>query len=349
MKFTKKYDSILTKEYLQQKYVVERLGPYKIANEVGCTPHTIYKYLKTHQIKQEVRNISVREKETYNLLTTIKIIDKRKNGCNIWLCKCSCGNLTKVDSGQLNNGNVKSCGCNKRRKGIDNPNWKGFENISGNLFQSIRGCARNRRIEFNVSIEEINDLFQQQNGTCALSGLDIHLIPHKETASLDRVDSSKAYTVDNIQWLHKDVNKIKSDLSISQFYYYCQLVSNPLIPNIKLQTNIIYCSFWKNILYNANKRNKDFTISKEDAIEIYNNQNGICYITGIPITLPLNFKEFRNKTFTASLDRINNAEGYYLSNIKWCHKDINQSRKDLDINYYKYLCNLVTNKRKETI
>lgn len=33
-----------------------------------------------------------------------------------WLCKCDCGNLRFVDSGDLKNGRAKSCGCKNREK-----------------------------------------------------------------------------------------------------------------------------------------------------------------------------------------------------------------------------------------
>ena len=36
-------------------------------------------------------------------------------------------------------------------------------------------------------------------------------------ASLDRIDSSKGYLVDNIEWVHKDVNKAKMALSKEDF------------------------------------------------------------------------------------------------------------------------------------
>ena len=38
------------------------------------------------------------------------------------------------------------------------------------------------------------------------------------TASLDRIDSKKGYTIDNIQWVHKDVNKMKMDLQEEDFF-----------------------------------------------------------------------------------------------------------------------------------
>ena len=39
-----------------------------------------------------------------------------------------------------------------------------------------------------------------------------------KTASLDRIDSSKGYTEDNIQWVHKDVNQMKMDLPEQRFF-----------------------------------------------------------------------------------------------------------------------------------
>ena len=44
------------------------------------------------------------------------------------------------------------------------------------------------------------------------------------TASLDRIDSNKGYVTDNIQWVHKDINYMKSDLDEQQFIHYCRLV-----------------------------------------------------------------------------------------------------------------------------
>ena len=44
------------------------------------------------------------------------------------------------------------------------------------------------------------------------------------TASLDRIDNTKGYTQDNVQWVHKDINRIKSDLSQEYFLTLCKTV-----------------------------------------------------------------------------------------------------------------------------
>lgn len=74
-------------------------------------------------------------------------------------------------------------------------------------------------------------MFLQQNRKCALSGIDIDFKKGNDvkrglqTASLDRIDSSKGYIVGNVQWVHKDINFMKGTLSNNQFLELCNLVS----------------------------------------------------------------------------------------------------------------------------
>ena len=44
------------------------------------------------------------------------------------------------------------------------------------------------------------------------------------TASLDRIDSSKGYIKGNVQWVHKEFNKMKLDLLDKEFIDICKLV-----------------------------------------------------------------------------------------------------------------------------
>lgn len=46
----------------------------------------------------------------YNMLTVLRRLPNRGNNA-VWECRCDCGNITKVTSGNLKNGSVKSCGC----------------------------------------------------------------------------------------------------------------------------------------------------------------------------------------------------------------------------------------------
>jgi hypothetical protein len=70
------------------------------------------------------------------------------------------------------------------------------------------------------------DLYLKQERICALTGLPIKLGTVNEiSASLDRIDSTRGYTLDNVQWVHKDINRMKGDLTPERFLELCQLVA----------------------------------------------------------------------------------------------------------------------------
>ena len=52
--------------------------------------------------------------QTFSRLTAIEPTDRRKSSAVIWLCRCSCGNITEVSRADLVKGNSVSCGCWKR-------------------------------------------------------------------------------------------------------------------------------------------------------------------------------------------------------------------------------------------
>ena len=99
--------------------------------------------------------------------------------------------------------------------------------LNNQYWNSIRGGAKHRGLEFNITKEYIIDLYLTQNKKCKLSGLDILLCNEREqrTASLDRIDSTKGYVVGNVQWVLSDVNIMKLAMTEEEFFYWCKLVS----------------------------------------------------------------------------------------------------------------------------
>jgi len=111
-------------------------------------------------------------------------------------------------------------------------NRKGYKDISGSYWYIIRDRAKRYNYEFNLDIKYIWNLYIKQNKKCRLSGLYIKfedIITAKgkcdRTASLDRIDSNKGYIKGNVQWVHKDVNKMKQDLDENIFIKLCQMIA----------------------------------------------------------------------------------------------------------------------------
>jgi len=48
----------------------------------------------------------------------------------------------------------------------------------------------------------------------------------QQTASLDRIDSSRGYEIGNIQWVHLITNQMKQALDESEFVEWCKDISN---------------------------------------------------------------------------------------------------------------------------
>jgi hypothetical protein len=142
----------------------------------------------------------------------------------IWDCTCDCGERRLVDKDNVLNGTSQGCrSCAAIRiQGNGNPNWKGFENIPGSYFCGIVDGAKARNIPVSLTIEQTQKLWEDSKGVCALSGISIEM---GKTASLDRIDSGKGYSEGNLQWVHKDVNRMKNHFPQGYFISICKKIA----------------------------------------------------------------------------------------------------------------------------
>ena len=74
----------------------------------------------------------------FGMLTVVKIDSKDKFGRYKWLCKCDCGNMSIVQSGNLKNKTTKSCGCKLKKPSSNRRNYNGFTFGRLNVISSER-------------------------------------------------------------------------------------------------------------------------------------------------------------------------------------------------------------------
>jgi hypothetical protein len=113
------------------------------------------------------------------------------------------------------------------RKEFGRKTWTGHGEIHGTFWGRVHSNAALRKLKVEVSIEQAWHLFQKQKGKCALSGLPLKFgatMKQETTASLDRIDSTKHYTLDNIQWVHKTINLMKKSMNEKDFIGFCKAV-----------------------------------------------------------------------------------------------------------------------------
>jgi hypothetical protein len=185
--------------------------------------------------------------QKFERLTVLGPSGKDKNGKTLYFCYCSCGNYTEIRGADIKNGATRSCGCYNIHRCAErlrlhmqkavNARRKFVGDISGEFWSHIVRNAATRDIPLQVTKEDAWEQFKKQKGKCAPTGTVLKLNPlakfrGQNTASLDRINSSKAYTKMNIQWLHKDVNMMKRHLSNEEFVEICrQVVTHDLSRN----------------------------------------------------------------------------------------------------------------------
>lgn len=174
----------------------------------------------------------------YGLLVVLRYLRLNKHHNKIWECQCDCGNIHNVTTNCLNRGHTTSCGCmgyrsgNRRKEQIHN--YSGYQDITGSKWNSIVNNAKIRGLEFNITKEQVWDIYEQQNKNCYFSGVPISF--QDRTASIDRLDSTDGYNIENIVLVHKDINRMKSNFTIKSFIKMCKNVVNN-IPNIDILIN----------------------------------------------------------------------------------------------------------------
>lgn len=156
---------------------------------------------------------------SYGQLTVLSETDKTVGGRRV-LCRCSCGTEKLFFWGNVLRGHTKSCGCSHRKSGKARHDWTGYGDISGSYWYRVTSRESKKG---DATIEDAWRIFQDQLGLCALSGTKLSF--KEKTASLDRIDSSKGYDVDNIQWVHKDINRMKNAFDQDYFLAMCRRIT----------------------------------------------------------------------------------------------------------------------------
>lgn len=104
------------------------------------------------------------------MLTVIsRTANKTANGQWRWLCVCDCGQQTSVNTGNLQCGRTKSCGCLNKRRGASSPNFKHGIAIA-------KGTAEHKRYQrecydrhkYKLEPAHKQALLEKQNGGCAI-------------------------------------------------------------------------------------------------------------------------------------------------------------------------------------
>lgn len=208
------------------------------------------------------------------------------------------------------------------------------------LFSSARQRARKKSLEFKITQEDIKYLLDTTK-ECPLRKTPFERgknhIPNDNSASIDRIDSTKGYLKDNIQIISYRANIIKSDTNLELFE---KIINN--LKNYKVNKHTIDDNTRKNIIeerqidyqncintlrgnriknlerfliYSAKRRAKknklEFNIDENYLKSIFP-LNNRCPITGEKFSIGIKAQ----LQSSATLDRIDSTNGYIKGNVQ---------------------------------
>lgn len=169
------------------------------------------------------------------MLKIIEEISHKKR--RMYVTQCDCGKQEVKRKDWVLSGRTTSCkSCSAKRTAANFPmpvRKTGYGELSGTHFLAIKHGALRRDIPFELTPKQLWELYETQRGLCALTNLPITLnrsIKNNNvnwevvTASLDRIDSKDSYNIGNVQWAHKDINRLKNNYTLEELLYWSKLL-----------------------------------------------------------------------------------------------------------------------------
>jgi hypothetical protein len=190
--------------------------------------------------KKDYTNLKV------NRLTFIKATNKKSGGKIVWELLCECGNITYAIVYKVTSGRTKSCGCYAlqvaskiaTKRGLANRKYPPIISSARRVWEYYKDgcdfetffklsqlscdyCGRKPYRIFNIGSKqrksECTSDFQKTEGNFIYNGLD-------------RIDSSKTHTPDNVVPCCWDCNDMKKDRTRDEFISHIKRIHTHLTP-----------------------------------------------------------------------------------------------------------------------
>jgi hypothetical protein len=275
-----------------------------------------------------------------------------------WTARCDCGNQISRPTNQITSGNIKSCGC----LNIDQ-NYKKIDKMMAVRRKYDPVTASARRVwkrylyhdkECNLSFPEWLSLSQGNCHYCGI-GPSTHFNYFKvkssrgsQTASkngefvyngLDRLDSGRAHTIDNVVTCCSLCNRNKSDLSVEDFLAKINTLKvrkfTPLkLEKLQIDNNYLATSI-RSIFYNY-KKDSDLELE-----EFYYLSQLDCYYCGKSKTNNFSYCRSCNRSSLEAkeksvvtyngIDRVDSDKGHTKDNVVPCCRECNFGKSKMSL------------------
>lgn len=174
---------------------------------------------------RSVRKFEEEKGKRYNYLTVLSeskpVVSSSGNKSRRWLFECECGKRKVLSPSNVFNGSTKSCGCKKKQLTTKAINKYYESKYKYPVERRMLSSYKKHGKDFNLSLSEFVKLV---NSNCGYCGVKPHKVRFNKTKSrskklngIDRVDSSRGYSVDNTVPCCTDCNIAKGSKSRVEF------------------------------------------------------------------------------------------------------------------------------------
>ncbi len=286
--------------------------------------------------------------QKFHKLTVLQDAGLKKTGLetksrSYSICQCDCGKIVTVANKSLINSHAKSCGCLKGGKRIFTDKEKSARKIWHDY---------EKLIPFNVfyQLSQQNCFYCNQLPSNRFSARKEEYFIYN---GLDRIDSSKSHSEDNLVPCCKICNFLKSNRSLSDFYLHLKNIINHQIidpaSHRGLSNNIPSPEIGKTFYFSLKKRFRDsYKDANFDLITFYKLSQLSCYYCGLEKSncyssykSDKTVSEQRKSTSYFNyngLDRIDSNLSHDYTNVVTCCKWCNTAKSDNSFaDYISYL------------
>jgi len=275
--------------------------------------------------------------QKFNRLLVLEENGRTKHKEVMWKCLCDCGTIKNITAYPLISGNIKSCGCyNKENQRTRNLKQSGIS-AAKLAFNQYKYNKKNR--SFQLAFDLVYDLFQQNCFYCGSKPKNISKSKYSNGDfiynGIDRLDSSKSYTSDNVVPCCAVCNFGKSNMSYYEFIGHITKIKNKDLPVrhiISYMYNVTagvkhpqLREVFSKYRYRAKKKGLDFNLSFDECFCIFNQHCFYCQSSPENV----HTDKAKNKlTYYSGIDRINPNLGYNIFNVVSSCKECNRIKSN---------------------
>ncbi len=231
-----------------------------------------------------------------------------------------------------------------------------------NYLKVMRKSAKHRKHECSVTLADLKELWEKQQGICPYTGWNLVQLPSTtdyqnakltiDRASVDRIDSSLGYIPENIQFVAVIANFAKNIFTEQDLIKFCHDVYRYRIlgednsidvsnTDVRVSTNILtnsrrdeYSPFRQHhrlARRRVKSNGRECNITLEYLKQLWEKQGGRCPYTGWKLDNLQTTTEWDSNVLhpkTASLDRIDSRKGYVFGNVQFVSVMANYAKRD---------------------